>query len=65
MKARIDGVLCTGHGRCWVMAARVYRLDDNGYNADRGSTIAIDVGEEGTARVGADACPEQAIVLEE
>ena len=63
MKAKIDGDLCSGHGRCEVMAASVYTLDDNGYNAERGKVIQIKAGSEEAARLGAEACPERAIKL--
>jgi ferredoxin len=36
MRVKIDGEHCTGHGRCAKYAPNVYRLDDDGYNADRG-----------------------------
>ncbi len=63
MKARIDGVLCTGHGRCYALSDEVYDLDDNGYNAQRGTTIDIAPGHEDGARLGAENCPEAAITI--
>jgi ferredoxin len=66
MKAKISGELCTGHGRCHVLAENVYRLDDDGYNADRGTTIEIPAGLEQEAIRGAKNCPEAAIeIIEE
>ncbi len=65
MKAIIDGELCSGHGRCEAMGASAYTLDDNGYNAERGKTIIIKPGNEDAARMGAEACPERAIILVE
>ena len=44
MKAKIDGELCTGHGRCCAVAPEFYQLDDNGYNADRGKTLEVPAG---------------------
>jgi len=63
MKAKIDGELCTGHGRCCVVAPEVYKLDSNGYNADRGTTIEVPVALEAVARRGARSCPERAIAI--
>ena len=63
MKIKIDGELCTGHGRCWVVAKEFYQLDDNGYNADRGKTLSVPAGLEATARLGAGKCPERAITI--
>ena len=62
MKMKIDDDLCTGHGRCAHYAPNVFRLDDDGYNADRGSTIEVPAGEEENARLGMKSCPERAIV---
>jgi ferredoxin len=64
MKAKIDAVLCTGHGRCYAYADQVYDLDDNGYNAARGQVVEINSGQEAAARLGAENCPERAITFE-
>ena len=63
MHAKIDEELCSGHGRCHVLAGSVYRLDSNGYNADRGKTIEVAPGLEPMARKGAKMCPERAIKI--
>jgi ferredoxin len=63
MKIRVDHELCTGHARCHAVAPDVYPIDDVGYNAYRGREITCPSGLEGQARLGADACPEQAITL--
>jgi ferredoxin len=63
VKVRIDGELCTGHGRCAVNAGNVDRLDDVGYNADRGSSIEVAAGAEEAAVFGLRSCPEGAIEL--
>ena len=65
MRVKIDGEPCTGHGRCAKYAPNVYRLDDDGYNADRGSEIDVPPGEEENAKRGMKSCPEQAITLVE
>jgi len=63
MKVKIDADLCTGHGRCCVVAPEFYKLDDNGYNADRGKTLDVPAGLETAARLGARKCPERAIAM--
>jgi ferredoxin len=63
MQVKIDAALCSGHGRCAVLAPTVYKLDDNGYNADRGKTLDIPAEQAGAARKGAKLCPERAITL--
>jgi ferredoxin len=66
MKVKIDAERCTGHGRCWTVAQQFYKLDDNGYNADRGKTLDVPVGLETAARLGSQKCPERAIrIIEE
>jgi len=61
MKVEIDDQLCSGHGRCSILAPEVYRLDDNGYNADRGQIIDVPAGYEAAAALGMRNCPEAAI----
>ena len=65
MKMRIDFENCTGHGRCARFAPNVYRLDDDGYNVDRGSVIEVPAGEEKSAKMGMLSCPEKAITIAE
>ena len=65
MRVKIDGEHCTGHGRCAKYAPNVFKLDDDGYNVDRGSMIEVPTGEEENARRGMKSCPEQAITLVE
>jgi ferredoxin len=63
MQVKIDAVLCSGHGRCAKFAPEVYKLDDNGYNQDRGKTLPVPTSQETLARKGAKFCPEQAIKI--
>lgn len=63
MKVKIDSDLCSGHGRCWVVAKEFYQLDDIGYNAARGQTVDVPAGLEVAARLGAEKCPERAITV--
>jgi len=63
MRVKIDQELCTGHGRCQVVAGAVYKLDSNGYNAERGKTRDIPGPLEALARKGAKLCPERAITI--
>jgi ferredoxin len=65
MRMKIDGENCTGHGRCAKYAPNVFRLDDDGYNIDRGGEIAVPAGEEDNAIKGMKSCPEKAISLVE
>jgi len=66
MKVHIDEIKCTGHGRCAKFAPNVFTLDDeDGYNIDRGQTIAVPADEEASARLGLKSCPERAITIVE
>lgn len=63
MKVHIDREICTGHGRCYVLAPEVFESDDDGY----GMVIVEEVpaGLEDAARRGVANCPESAISIEE
>jgi ferredoxin len=62
---KIDGEICYGHGRCAKYAPNVFKLDDDGYNADRGNIISVPAGEEKNALLGMKSCPERAITVVE
>ena len=65
MRMKIDGENCSGHGRCAKYAPNVFRLDDDGYNADRGGEVDVPAEEEAAAMMGMKACPERAITIVE
>jgi len=62
VKIRIDSELCTGHGRCYVVAPELFECDDEGY----GQVISGDVAPEHAeaARKAVLACPERAVLTE-
>lgn len=57
----MDAEKCTGHGRCYTLAATVYEGDDDGYCATRSLDIPPHL--EAAARLGAQSCPEHAIAI--
>lgn len=63
MKVIVDRAACCGYGICADICPSVYKLDDNGivYVDDD----IVPVGEEQAAREGAEACPQNALVVEE
>ncbi len=63
MRIRVDTNRCSGHARCRAAAPEVYELDELGYNVTSEQTVAP--GLEEASRRGAEACPEQAITIEE
>jgi ferredoxin len=64
MRYCVDEHRCTGHGRCYTLAAEVYSADEDGWNAERGKTVTVAPGQEEAAELGARACPERAITIE-
>ncbi len=61
MRVRVDHEKCTGHGRCYVLAPKVYEPDDEGSCVipnERVSAAWVDV-----ARRAALNCPEDAIEI--
>jgi ferredoxin len=61
VKVSVDRSRCTGHGRCYMLAPEVYAEDERGHC----QVLEAQVGPalEKAARMGAEACPEQAIEL--
>ena len=63
MKLRLDTDACTGHGRCYTLAATLFAADDDGY----GRIILhgdVPAELEAEARRAVGSCPEQAVALE-
>ena len=61
MKVTVDADVCTGHGRCYVLAPDVFEADDYGHCVVRNDDIGDDLVAQ--ARAGADNCPDRAISL--
>jgi ferredoxin len=62
VKITVDSEVCTGHGRCYVLAPDVFAADDYGHCVLLHDVV--DGGElEQQARIGAENCPERAITL--
>ena len=60
MRVEIDRLRCTGHGRCYSLAPRVYTDDEDGYGTVLGDgTVPDELVDESES--GANSCPEQAI----
>lgn len=63
MRVSVDVHVCTGHGRCYVLAPDVFGSDDYGH-------CEVLISEPGTlehetqARLGAENCPERAISID-
>ena len=62
MKVTVDAAVCTGHGRCYVLAPDVFAPDDFGHCVVLHEQVGTDL--EVQARAGADNCPERAITVE-
>lgn len=61
MKIRIERAACVGNARCAAVGGDLFPLDDDGYIATDGFSVAD--GDEKVARNGARACPERVIVV--
>ena len=61
MRVSVDSEVCTGHGRCYVLAPDVFAADDYGHCVVMHAEVDDDLVVQ--ARAGADNCPERAISL--
>ncbi len=57
----VDSDLCVGHGQCFARAPEVFEPDEDGFCMT--TMVEVDAPRVSTARAGADACPERAIVV--
>ncbi len=62
MKASIDDGRCRGHGVCTTVCPDVFAMTDDGYA--EAIVDEVPAGLEDSAREAAEACPENAVVLE-
>ncbi len=61
MKVHVDMSICLLHGQCVIAAPQVFSFNDDGglvWQADCDESLRADV------EAAADACPEQAIVID-
>ena len=63
MRVVIDHDRCTGHGRCYVVAAALFRDDDAGFGQVIGDGT-VGGGRADEAQRAVLACPEQAVTIE-
>jgi ferredoxin len=63
MRIAVNEHLCSGHGRCYTLAAELLSSDDEGFVTLRGSSMEVPPELEHAARRAMDACPEDAITL--
>jgi ferredoxin len=60
-RVSVDADLCTGHGRCYTLAPRVFEPDEVGHCVVLTEDISGEL--EAQAAIGEQNCPEQAITL--
>jgi ferredoxin len=63
VKISVDADLCTGHGRCYRLAADLLSYDDEGYVSIRGQAIDVPTDQVEFAEEAEGTCPEGAITL--
>lgn len=61
MKIAIDAAICTGHGRCYVVAPELFEPDDEGRGVVRRSDVPPELDQR--ACTAAASCPERAVEL--
>jgi ferredoxin len=61
VKVRINGDLCSGHGRCYTLAPDLIEMDDSGFAVPVNVDIGVPEGREDGANVIIVSCPEGAI----
>ncbi len=63
LRIAVDQAQCVGHGRCYALAPDVFGPDDFGHCEILIDEVAPGSMMEAQARLGAQNCPEQAIVI--
>jgi ferredoxin len=63
VKISVDADQCTGHGRCYRLAAELLSYDDEGYVSIRGRAIDVPADQVEFAEEAEGTCPEGAITL--
>ena len=61
MKILIDHNVCTGHGRCYMLASDLFGADDEGNSVVKHEAVPPEL--EAQARTAERNCPERAIRL--
>ena len=62
-RIRIDTDICTGHGRCYMLAPDLFDADDSGYGVVTQSEVPDSLLEQ--AESARQNCPERAIFIDE
>ena len=63
MRISIDTDVCTGHGRCYMLAPDLFTDDDRGYGEVIGDGTVADE-HRAQADAAVQGCPERAISLD-
>lgn len=62
MKIRLDETVCSGHGRCYILAPEIFGEDERGHCVLKLEEVPEDL--QASAKTGVDNCPEQALLIE-
>ena len=62
LRIELDPAVCTGHGRCYVLAPEVFAADDAG-NGTVMAALVETAADRAAAATAAQGCPEGAITL--
>ena len=61
LKVSVDTEICSGHGRCYVLAPEVFGADDSGHCEILSAIVDDSLADK--ARIGQANCPEGAITV--
>ncbi|HUE59292.1 MAG TPA: ferredoxin [Acidimicrobiales bacterium] len=63
LRIRIDTDICTGHGRCYMLAPDLFDTDDSGYGVVTKPDVPPELLDQ--AESARQNCPERAIFIDE
>jgi ferredoxin len=62
LKIHVESELCVGHAQCHALAPELFPIDDVGHSSLEPHLVRAE--DEERTRRGANACPEQAIIID-
>jgi len=63
MKVSVDNAKRTGHAQCYAVGPHLFPIDEAGYSILQAHDVAPE--DEQIVHQGVEACPEQALLLED
>ncbi|CDO90226.1 ferredoxin [Mycobacterium triplex] len=63
MRVHLERAKCSGHAQCFAVEPDLFPIDDDGYSTLQDHDVAP--GDEQATRLGVNACPEVALIIED